>query len=112
MRAKARPAPVLRALRAAPGSFARNAVNQPSRLGLLASGLAQAIGVRGEGSATSFAGGATPPPVRPFGSALFRLNLQAAHDLSRAESEKDYSRVHSRADARPELSRVDKIWRL
>jgi addiction module HigA family antidote len=42
----------------------------------------------------------------------FWLNLQAAHDLSRAEREKDHSRVHSRADARPELSRADKIWRL
>ena len=29
----------------------------------------------------------------------FRLNLQAAHDLSLPESENDYSRVRSRADA-------------
>jgi len=50
---------------------------------------------------------------RNFGTdPRFWLNLQAAHDLSRAESEKDYSRVRSRADTWPDLSRVDKIWRL
>jgi hypothetical protein len=91
-------------------------VNQPSRPGPVGERPRAGDRRSREESATSFAGVATPPAFRLgryFGVDLrFWLNLQAAHDLSPAEGEKDYSRVHSRADARPERSRVDKIWRL
>jgi hypothetical protein len=91
-------------------------VNQPSRPGPVGERPRAGDRRSREESATSFAGVATPPAFRLgryFGVDLrFWLNLQAAHDLSPAEGEKDYSCVHSRADARPERSRVDKIWRL
>ena len=118
MRAKARPAPVLRALRTAPGSFCEKR-REPTKL-------PWACWRAASRRRSAFPGGisdivrrrrdvSSGPAIRLgryFGvDPRFWLNLQAAHDLSRAESEKDYSRVRSGADARPELSRADKIWR-
>jgi len=73
-------------------------------LGLSASALAQAIGSLETGSATSSGDGGVcrrkwPSPGRYFDvDPRFWMNLQAAHDLSRAEAEQDDSAVRPRTE--------------
>jgi addiction module HigA family antidote len=91
-------------LRTHPGEILAEEYMKP--LGLSASALAEAIGVPGNRISDivrqrrDVSADTAIRLGRYFGvDPRFWLNLQAAHDLSRAESENDYSRVRSRADA-------------
>jgi addiction module HigA family antidote len=91
-------------LRTHPGEILAEEYMKP--LGLSASALAQAIGVPGNRISDivrqrrDVSADTAIRLGRYFGvDPRFWLNLQAAHDLSHAESENDYSGVRSRADA-------------
>ena len=91
-------------LRTHPGEVLAEGYMKP--LGLSASALGQAIGVPGNRISDIVRGRrdvSADTAIRLgrfFGvDPRFWLNLQAAHDLSRAESEHDYSAVRPRAEA-------------